>query len=271
MKFIRNTWSRGLLGKLVVGLGALIVGCCGLTTLTVMVAPRSASPASTAIATTKAPTQTAIPATATSVSTSTAMPPTTTPEPTATEVLSTATSEPTATEVPPTATSEPTKTPVVITDKQLFALQLIPIANSLGDAFATIAELSTKAGNDTSLFFSNDWKIDVGVQMAVISQNADKLRNLEIPPGLERVGEKVNALASELDLVTLNFTRGIDKLDAKKLKAASDAMNRSTKLFTEIGTLLKELTRTRSGRQCTRAIATGCSCFCLPFESPRVG
>ena len=217
MKIVKNTWNRGILGKMVVGLGALVVGCCGLTTLGAIVTPRSASPVATTVPTVQA-------------ATATTLPPTATIEPTE---AATPTTE-------PTAVPEPTPTASISKDKQLYALQLVPIARELADAFKAISKLSGDASKDPSLILSSDWNVDMGVQLFILQNNATKLREIETPPGLEEVGDKTSALASELDLVVLNFTQGVDKRDAEKIVAASKAMGRSNELMSDIAKLLTQ-------------------------------
>lgn len=121
-----------------------------------------------------------------------------------------------------------------------YLLKIAPITDDIAAAIGNIAELSQEASENAAVITSGDWKLRIAVEMAALKIAANRLRDLpSAPAGLERVGDKARAIASELDLIVANFTAGVDELDTDKITAAGEAMQRASALAVEMRELVE--------------------------------
>lgn len=92
----------------------------------------------------------------------------------------------------------------------------------------------SELGEDASMLTDEDWKLGMAVQLTALSQGADGLRSLAVPPGGEDVEAITDELSSSIDLAVEGITLGVDELNMEALASASEAITRFGPLTQEL-------------------------------------
>ena len=108
---------------------------------------------------------------------------------TPTEISPTSTSESTNTPAPtdtpaPTNTPEPTDTPESTAAKDAYRAEIVEISTQYKNAFIEFSELAAAAGEDTSLFLDDDWKIEMVVVLVTVTLLNEEIRVVFTKPCL---------------------------------------------------------------------------------------
>jgi hypothetical protein len=202
--------KRGVLSKILLGLLALLVVCCGLSVLSAVIAPRPAKAPVSAPAIDITPQVTIVGATSA---------PALQPDPT------------TAPVVVPTAVPEATTPPSA---RQVYAAQLGEIATRSSANFRELVDLATSAGSDISLINDASWRSKVAVVIETLRIHAREFRNIQAPAEMADVHALVNEMADSMDQIADDFDAGVKTGDADKFVSATSAMTRMTALTQQV-------------------------------------
>lgn len=115
-------------------------------------------------------------------------------------------------------------------------------SEDLGDALGQIGEL---AGNP--LLFSDDWILNMSLQLAIIRVTYDTASALDPPASLQQVHEAYLEGLSNYNDATFLIVEGIDSLDANPLLEGIDLMLEGTEDISRTTALIEEFGVTRSG------------------------
>ena len=191
METIKKTWRGGLVGKLIIGCGGLIIlSCLCAVPLTILGNLGSSSDATTTPASNLAEVATESPA---ATATNTPLP-TFTPGPTVQPTntpLPTLKPEPTATPVPtlaptlePTATPEPTPQPndaLGDVDLLLYGTEVGGKTMALAEALSNFGDLMQLVGTDLGLLADEEWQADVELQICIVRRAHVSLLEMDVP------------------------------------------------------------------------------------------
>ena len=238
MQKIVKFWKSGVVSKIVVIVGLLLLVCICCSTFSLV---STSSPTYKATATARAevqatelakPTNTSSP-TNTLAPTDTPVPtntlgPTATPRPTDTPAP-TNTLAPTDTPAPtntlaPTNTPEPTNTPRFTSAEETYRADVIEITTQYADAFVDFSELTTAAGEDSSLLLDSDWKIDMAVVLVTMKSLNEEVRALDPPGRFVDVHSHLLDAVEHYDRFITLFTTGVDTLDVNKINQAGEEL-----------------------------------------------
>ena len=117
---------------------------------------------------------------------------------------------------------------------------VVSIANTYGSAFDQIGDLFTAAGSTPTLILTDDWKIQVAVQLALLQAAGNDVRNLQAPPSMQPVQEAFLKAARYYDSATVLIAEGIDDLDAQKLSQAIEQMEAGNQAIDTASSLAKQ-------------------------------
>ena len=106
-----------------------------------------------------------------------------------------------------------------------YADAVLRISTNYRDAFTTIGEQFTNAGNDTSLLLDDEWKVTVAAALAVLQISGNDLRALVPPAKFAGAHKEFLGAADHFDQVAILAAEGIDNLDGAKLSQAVQEMN----------------------------------------------
>ena len=162
--------------------------------------------------------------------TATANIPTITPFPTTTPVPNTPTSSPV-----PTLTTEPTVTPDVY---EISISQKVP---AYADAFLEVLANNQEVADDTSLLFDTSWKIKQGLALGTLELRANEMAALQPSPKYVTLHSIIIELATETQLFTTAYAKGIDHLDSYLIDQAIQHMQRMNVLMDQASAELKRI------------------------------
>jgi hypothetical protein len=222
MQRIQALWNRGWLGKVAIGLPALLILCC----VVALLLPQQPTGA--------APTQQPTAAQAVAAEQATQAPePTTqpTPEPTEAPTNTPAPTEaPTATPEPtPEPTAAPTETPAnSLTQEERQALTRM--AGHLGDIAGALGEIGRLTQNYEN---TNQWKQDIGIQMGVIRAAHQLILDMDVPPKLGALRAAVLNATTDCDAATQALASGIDNNRVSDLNRAGELIQSCTRKLDE--------------------------------------
>lgn len=156
--------------------------------------------------------------------------PTDTPFPTNTPELSTATSFP-----EPTNSPTPTVRPGVPLDVQLYFAEVIENTEAIRLALQNIGELA-----ENPLFFDEDWRTDMVINMALIRVSHQSLQELNPPEEVRHIHTALLDATSDCNAALDHIAAGIDNLDPEEMDIATrlnescaDKARIATRLITE--------------------------------------
>lgn len=203
--------KRGKLATILIGLGGLLVVCCGLSAVGAVISPKAIP---TPVATTAA------------ITVKLAEGVTVMPSATAAPMVA-------PTDVP-TAAPLPTATLDAALLKEGYKLAIAKIAGPTGAVLTEFGKLMTDAGKTPALMADGDWQLKMATSLAAMKLYADQFRALAPPPGLEDVDALVEQMADKLTSAADNFAAGLDAKDESKLVTASEDLNAVNALTQEI-------------------------------------
>ncbi len=132
----------------------------------------------------------------------------------------------------PTPTTEvcPTASESVWAAQVALALEPLPeTATALGELFAL-------AGEVPAIMFTDDWQIEVALNLVVLSLAADELEAVSAPSSRTReIQATVDQIARETRNAVDNLAYGIDNLDPDSLARGADGIGRAGDLLTVVG------------------------------------
>lgn len=200
-------------------LGLIALCCCGLYFYGASLPDEEPEPTVAVTPPTLAPTETPPPA-----------PPTEAPE----EIAPTEPTEapepelelPTeALEPEPPPTLQPTETPVpspttpgISPEERAYFQRMAEATGAIGTALGELAELTS---NPTG---TDDWVIDVAVQLVAIQQAHEQVRRVEVPPGLEYMHVTLQQGTEACDQMTRTFSSAVDNNDTALLQQSMEEL-----------------------------------------------
>ena len=119
---------------------------------------------------------------------------------------------------------------------------LVGQSEDLGDALGRIGELASNPQ-----FFSDEWILDMALQMVIIQITYDEASALDPPGSLQQVHDAYLGGLSRFNGATTLFTEGIDNLDPEPILEASDLMLQGSEDIGRATELIGEFVATRSG------------------------
>lgn len=103
---------------------------------------------------------------------------------------------------------------------------------SAGEAIASIPNATTAlasrfgaVGEQPTLLFSQDWRLDVATNLAILQIAADEIQALDPPAGAEQIDRHLKRMATALTSATTDFAAGIDDLDAERMLKGASTLN----------------------------------------------
>ena len=130
-----------------------------------------------------------------------------------------------------TPAPSPAATPACPTLAQAsYFLALSEIQSGVATAFADLGETFMLAGEQPTLIFDDDWRLNVAITLTTMNIAAEQIRTLNPPPGLEDLHALQLQIADQLEIVTSSSVQGIDDVDAALLDEATAAIARTNTL-----------------------------------------
>lgn len=201
--------KRGKLATILIGLGGLLVVCCGLSAVGAVISPKAIP---TPVATTAAIT----------VKLAEGV----TVMPSATVV--------TAASPAPTSTPAPTATPSAQMLVDAYKSSIGRIAMRTGEVLGEFSRLAGQVKESPEILSDTDWKLKMATALAGMKLQADEFRGLTAPAGFEEIDALVEQMADKLDSASNNFAAGIEAVDADKMQRGTDDLNAANALTAEI-------------------------------------
>lgn len=146
-----------------------------------------------------------------------------------------ATLAPTSTPFPSAA---PTSALTVDVDDTAFVAESQRILGDYSTVFQQISELTTAAGNDATIMFSDTWTQDFDMVVATLRGLSNEIRALRAPPAYAASWGEMRVAADKYDQAMDAFVSGIDNLDANQInqgillmREGQAAVSRATSLL----------------------------------------
>lgn len=133
-------------------------------------------------------------------------------------------------------TPVPTDTPASISPEvQQYLLSLLAHLQTMADAMNAISDLASSPD-----FLSNDWKIRMAAQLAVIQMTHETLTEMDVPPEMTGIHKSILNATSDCELSTHFLADGIDNLDVDSLETATSLMQSCGEKIKEPSRMLEE-------------------------------
>jgi hypothetical protein len=229
--------KRSTLSKILIGVVAIILACCGVSAIGAVLSPsRPATPTPTVAVIVSMSTQEALPTIAlpTQSPTHTPLPPT---PPSEATIPPTAvpTESPIATE-PPASTVAPAGSELSLSE---YSAVMTSIALRSSDNLQNFTGLIQRATRDSVIMLSSDWKTEMNTVLATMRVNADEYRRIAPPGNMRDVHNLVIEMADTMDRVANNMGDVVNKQDLSKTEQIVEDLNTITALAQQISAMLK--------------------------------
>jgi len=171
----------------------------------------------------------------------------------------TATSEPTPTEAPTNTVAPPTivvptvEVPTLVAptvapetglsdEARAYFGEASPIMTDYGAALTRFGELNTRAGDEPALMLGTDWKVDMAVVLVELQDAGTRMAALDAGGSeVQPVDDLLQQVADETDLMTADYTEGIDELNTDKIASAATRLGTINRLVQEANTELQAI------------------------------
>lgn len=141
--------------------------------------------------------------------------------------------------VQPTALPTPEPTPIPTPEPQVEACPTQPEYDYLNtvvtamSAYTSVTDeisaLFTQAGEDSSLFLDNDWKLAIAVQFAFLNITSDEIFSIIAPTDrTTRIQDFLDSMMLATHLAVQSYSEGIDNLDPDKMMEGTEYINAAT-------------------------------------------
>ncbi len=133
-------------------------------------------------------------------------------------------------------TPVPTDTPPSISPEvQQYLLSLLAHLQTMADALNAISDLASSPD-----FLSDDWKIRIATQLAIIQMTHETLTEMDVPPEMTGIHKSILNATSDCELATHFLADGIDNLDVDSLETATSLMQSCGEKIKEPSRMLEE-------------------------------
>ena len=82
-----------------------------------------------------------------------------------------------------------------------------------GESMGSIGRLSTNAGNDLSLLFNENWKLEVAIALALLITTADAIEAMAPPDSARSIHQDLIQVADHQRKAAVLFAQGVDTFD----------------------------------------------------------
>jgi hypothetical protein len=142
-------------------------------------------------------------------------------------VALTPTPNPTMTPVPPRPRSTPTAG--VPTDVRAYTTYMQPRLILLTQAGETIGQLNDEASANPRLLLSDNWKIRVGLALAIMKNNGQQIQTYEpVPQDMNAADAFLVSAGKNIVSFVNDYGSGIDQMDASRIRNAGHSLSVAT-------------------------------------------
>jgi uncharacterized protein YgiM (DUF1202 family) len=127
---------------------------------------------------------------------------------------------PAASEVHSLATATPSATTVLSGLEQDYLAQILSIVESWGVAFSNLGRLFGDAARSPALFFDEDWKLDLLLNLLLVSVSSQEMESVSAPARFTAVHRDLLSASRHYTEVSRLIAEGIDALNTMEVNVA---------------------------------------------------
>lgn len=128
------------------------------------------------------------------------------------------------------------------TDVMAYFEYMQPVIDSAGTGLKTLSKNSTQAGNNPSLMFSSDWKIETGLALGVLKLAGQRMQAYEpVPVEVKPVDDLFVQLGKDLIYISDEYAAGVDKFSSARLGNAARRLQTAAPRMDQVVVELKKV------------------------------
>jgi len=146
----------------------------------------------------------------------------------------------------PVRSPTPTRTPSPAgfsAAERAYLLKMRSITEPCSEALRAFSLLASLAGNDPVLILDDEWVFGTVMALAAMKVASEEIRGLEPPRRFSSVHKNLEEAAEHLDRAVYLFTKGMDDVDASKIRLAGQEMLLGRAAVERANTQLEAFTR----------------------------
>ena len=98
----------------------------------------------------------------------------------------------------------------------------------------TFGDLMGEMGDNPTLFFDDDWRLQTALQLALLQITANGMLDLVAPPSLQSLDAIVKEAAGLVESATMLYAQGLDNFDPDMVEDANALVVEATPLISDI-------------------------------------
>jgi hypothetical protein len=138
-------------------------------------------------------------------------------------------------------TPDAVETPTFSDAEQAYIGKVLDIIGPIPDAMKKVGELSTSAGENTSLFLDNSWRTSIALQLGILKASAQLVQDLKPPARFQGVQAELVTMGKQLNEGATLYAQGLDEVNPKKITQAAAKFEEGTAAMKRVSQAVVDL------------------------------